>query len=67
MRSVLHVSNTVAIFSTGENVPRYVPLNYQDVFIMATIGGAKGKVRVSCTYILEMIIIVQSNKVCLFI
>ncbi|XP_011251642.2 guanine deaminase-like [Camponotus floridanus] len=40
MKSVLDVSNTVATFS-GDKVSRYVPLNYKDVFVMATIGGAK--------------------------
>ncbi|EFN64634.1 Guanine deaminase, partial [Camponotus floridanus] len=37
IRSVLHVSNAVSFSSTGD----YVPLDYKDVFTMATLGSAK--------------------------
>jgi len=39
MRSALKVSNSLSF--TKEN---YTPLSYKDVFYMATLGGAKGKV-----------------------
>jgi len=39
MRSALEVSNSLSF--TKEN---YTPLSYKDVFNMATLGGAKGKV-----------------------
>jgi len=39
MRSALEVSNSLSF--TKEN---YTPLSYKDVFHMATLGGAKGKV-----------------------
>jgi len=39
MRSALQVSNSLSF--TKEN---YTPLSYKDVFHMATLGGAKGKV-----------------------
>jgi len=41
MGSVLQVSNS--LFLTGHD---NVPFDYKDVFFMATLGGAKGKVRV---------------------
>ncbi|XP_011251638.2 guanine deaminase [Camponotus floridanus] len=40
IRSALHVS--ISLHLTGDDVPRdYVPLDYKDFFIMATLGGAK--------------------------
>jgi len=41
IRSALHVSNTLALGGLQRD---YVPLDYKDVFTMATLGGAKGKV-----------------------
>lgn len=49
MRSVLQVSNCLSL--TRDN---YTPLSYKDVFHMATLGGAKGKIG-HCT--LEMLFI----------
>jgi len=49
MRSALEVSNSLSF--TKEN---YTPLSYKDVFNMATLGGAKGKVGYR---ILEMLFI----------
>lgn len=48
MRSVLHVSTCLSLMKHD-----YVPLNYKEVFHMATLGGAKGKDRY---YILETIV-----------
>lgn len=39
MRSVLRISNCLSF--TRDN---YTPLSYKDVFHMATLGGAKGKI-----------------------
>lgn len=56
MRSVLRVSNCLSF--TEDN---YTPLSYKDVFHMATLGCAKGKV--ACAY-LERFISIQQ---CFFI
>jgi len=40
MRSALHVSNSLHLTRHD-----YVPIDYKDVFSMATLGGAKCKVR----------------------
>jgi len=39
MRSALNVSNYLSVIKDN-----YTPLNYKDVFHMATLGGAKGKI-----------------------
>jgi len=56
MRSALHVSNSLHLMRHD-----YVPFDYKDVFSMATLGGAKCKVRIHIrndNY---------HNKICLFI
>ena len=44
MRCALHTSKAVWFKRDGD--PQYVPLSLDEVFYMATVGGASGKTRV---------------------